>query len=309
MNINFQSALIAYKAAIGKYESDPLQHACKAYCTARQELSILLTLKHRNIVSILGICVRPLSIILELASAGGLNNILRQYKKSGARVGAYTFHSAVLQVAKALEYLHRRKIIYRDLKSENVLVWDFPFPHTADEFHPKVYIKIADYGISRTTSSNSCKGFGGTEGFMAPEIIRYNGEEQYTEKVDCFSFGMFMYEILTLRQPFEGYETIKESILEGSRPSLTNKECSLIPSHFLDVIVLCWNEDPKKRPSASQIVSIFNAPECIHLIDVISIGHQEKAVCGYFKEYIDINEGKTSFVFCYNIFIKAQKFT
>lgn len=254
-------------------------------------------------MSLLGICTRPLSIILELASAGGLDKILKQYKKSGARIGAYTYKSAVLQVAKALEYLHRRKIIYRDLKSENVLVWDFPFPHTLDEINSKVYIKIADYGISRTTSSNSCKGFGGTEGFMAPEIIRHNGEEQYTEKVDCFSYGMFMYEVLTLRQPFEGYETIKECILEGSRPSLTNKECNLIPSHFLDIMVLCWSEDPKKRPSASQIVSIFNAPECIHLLDVTALNHQEKAVCGYFKENID-NEGR----FLDNIFRYNRKF-
>lgn len=65
------------------------------------------------------------------------------------------------------------------------------------------------------------KGFGGTEGFMAPEIIKYNGEEEYTEKVDCFSFGMFVYELLTMHQPFENHESVKESILEGHRPALT----------------------------------------------------------------------------------------
>lgn len=56
---------------------------------------------------------------------------------------------------------------------------------------------------------------------MAPEIMRYNGEEEYTEKVDCFSFGMFIYELLTLHQPFEGHESVKECILEGGRPPLT----------------------------------------------------------------------------------------
>lgn len=49
-----------------------------------------------------------------------------------------------------------------------------------------VHIKIADYGISRQTAPSGSKGFGGTEGFMAPEIIRYNGEEEYTEKVSFF---------------------------------------------------------------------------------------------------------------------------
>lgn len=56
---------------------------------------------------------------------------------------------------------------------------------------------------------------------MAPEIIKYNGEEEYTEKVDCFSFGMFIYELLTMHQPFESHESVKESILEGHRPALT----------------------------------------------------------------------------------------
>lgn len=56
---------------------------------------------------------------------------------------------------------------------------------------------------------------------MAPEIMRYNGEEEYTEKVDCFSFGMFTYELLTLHQPFEGHESVKECILEGGRPPLS----------------------------------------------------------------------------------------
>lgn len=52
----------------------------------------------------------------------------------------------------------------------------------------KVYIKIADYGISRVTLPSGTKGFGGTEGFMAPEIMKYNGEEEYTEKVCCLGF-------------------------------------------------------------------------------------------------------------------------
>ena len=46
--------------------------------------------------------------------------------------------------------------------------------------------RLADYGISRPTLPTGAKGFGGTEGFMAPEIVKYNGEEEYTEKVDCF---------------------------------------------------------------------------------------------------------------------------
>lgn len=88
-------------------------------------------------------------------------------------------------------------------------------------------------GISRLTLPSGTKGFGGTEGFMAPEIMRYNGEEEYTEKVDCFSFGMFIYELLTLHQPFEGHESVKECILEGGRPPLTYRVCEFRMTNIL----------------------------------------------------------------------------
>ena len=78
--------------------------------------------------------------------------------------------------------MHQQRIIYRDLKSENVLVWSLPGPGEFD-VDCKVDVKLADYGISRLSLPTGAKGFGGTEGFMAPEIMRFNGEEEYTDKV------------------------------------------------------------------------------------------------------------------------------
>lgn len=267
-----QSAVIAYKAALGKWERDPLQHSCKAYCTARQELSVLLTLRHPNIVPLIGVCTQPLALVLDLAPKGALDVTLRHYRRSGARIGPYCFQSIILQTARALEYLHRRHVIYRDLKSENILVFEFPDPHTEDHPGSSVHIKMADYGISRIVLPSGSKGFGGTEGFMAPEIMKHNGEEEYTEKVDCFSFGMFLYELISLRQPFEGHEAVKECILDGNRPVLTQRETQF-PTYCLDLMVLAWDQNPKVRPTASQIVSIGSAPEFTHLLDVISLSH------------------------------------
>ncbi|KAI4476963.1 hypothetical protein M0804_013143 [Polistes exclamans] len=262
-----QSAILAYKAAQSKWDRDPLQYACKAYCTARQELNILLTLRHANIVPLIGIVISPLALVLDLAPAGALDNVLKNYRRSGAKLDPYTLQAIILQVAKAVEYLHQQHVIYRDLKSENVLVWQMPLPFQDYPEHP-VHVKVADYGISRLTLPTGAKGFGGTEGFMAPEIIKYNGEEEYTEKVDSFSFGMFIYELITLRQPFEGHEAVKECILEGGRPPLTYRE-TFHPCYALDLMVICWAQNPKDRPTASQIVSIASAPEFTHLIDVI----------------------------------------
>uniref|UniRef100_A0A1B6DQ53 non-specific serine/threonine protein kinase n=1 Tax=Clastoptera arizonana TaxID=38151 RepID=A0A1B6DQ53_9HEMI len=270
------SAIIAYKGAQGKWERDPLQYASKAYTTARQELNILLSLRHPNIVPLVGVCTRPLALVLDLAPQGALDVTLRHYRRSGAKLGPYTLQAIILQVAKAIEYLHQQHIIYRDLKSENVLVWSMP-PPFENQFETPVHIKLADYGISRLTLPSGTKGFGGTEGFMAPEIMRYNGEEEYTEKVDCFSFGMFVYELLTLHQPFESHESVKECILEGGRPPLTHRETAY-PTYILDLMVLCWCQQPRDRPSASQIVSIASAPEFTHLYDIVSLNHSAPVV-------------------------------
>ncbi|XP_014247457.1 leucine-rich repeat serine/threonine-protein kinase 1 [Cimex lectularius] len=265
------SAVIAYKNAQVKWERDPIQHASKAYSTARQELGILLTVRHPNIVPLIGICLDPLCLILGLAPQGALHTSLRSFRRCAATLHPITVQGIILQVAKALEYLHQQHIIYRDLKSENVLVWALPAPFQ-DHSEVPAHIKLADYGISRLTLPSGTKGFGGTEGFMAPEIMKYNGEEEYTEKVDCFSFGMFIYELVTLHQPFENHESVKECILEGGRPNLTQRETHW-PSCILDLMVLCWSHQPCDRPTASQIVSISSAPEFTHLYDVISLNH------------------------------------
>ncbi|KAM3721655.1 Leucine-rich repeat serine/threonine-protein kinase [Dirofilaria immitis] len=269
------SSISAYKAAYTKWQRDPLQNACRAYCTCRQELNVLASLQHSHITALMGICPRPLALLVELAPLGALNHLLNNYRRSGARLHLSVIQDTASQVAKALEYLHEHRIIYRDLKCENVLTWRFPPPFS---IITDVLVKLGDYGISRSSfPSGGAKGFGGTEGFMAPEIMRYNGEQEYTEKVDCFSFAMFLYELISLKLPFDGHEQLKDYVLEGGRPRLTPSEL-LYPCNVLDVMVVCWAAQPVDRPSASQIVSMTTAPEFTHLLDVISLNDPDSAV-------------------------------
>ena len=133
-----------------------------------------------------------------------------------------------------MKYLHRHHIIYRDLKSENILVWQFPTPTGPSQSTHQVTIKLADYGISRSAALAGMKGLGGTPGFMAPEIEKYVGKELYTDKVDSFSFGMYIYELVTLHQPFNDLNPaqVKQLIVEGHRPPLTAKVCDSFRSFY-----------------------------------------------------------------------------
>ena len=69
--------------------------------------------RHSHIVPLVGISVNPLAIVLDLAPQGALDQRLRHYQRSGDKLPAKSIQQIVLQIARALEYLHQQHIIYR----------------------------------------------------------------------------------------------------------------------------------------------------------------------------------------------------
>lgn len=289
--------LVAYKSAKSNWTREPFHSACKSYCTARHEVNILQSLRHANIVVFIGLCVKPLAIVLELAPLGCLNDIFKSYKRAGMHIDQYSVQKTLVQVARALEFLHQRRVIYRDLKAENVLVWSFPSPFATNLKDSSVELKLADYGISRQASSTGIwKGFAGTINFLAPEILRHNGDEEYTEKVDCFSFGMFMYELLTLRPPFKHNEGARSHLADGGRPTLSPRDL-IYPSYMIDLMSICWSQEPHMRPTASQIVSISSTPEFMQLLDVAVIESRDEMKFKGSIQYMDNNQNEVDLWF------------
>lgn len=95
----------------------------------------------------------------------------------------------IAEVILAIEYLHQRNIIFRDLKPENVLL-----DHEG-------HVKITDFGLAKELKDDNDKTFTicGTPEYLAPEILLKGG---YDKMVDYWTIGVLIYELLTLRTPF-----------------------------------------------------------------------------------------------------------
>jgi len=135
--------------------------------------------------------------------------------------------------------LHQHKIIHRDLKSPNILIGRNDI------------IKISDFGTSRQWSEHSTKmSFAGTVAWMAPEVIR---NEVCNEKVDIWSFGVCVWELLTCEIPYKNVDS--SAIIWGvGSNSLQLPIPSSCPEGVKLLVKQCWSAKPRNRPSFRHIL-------------------------------------------------------
>ncbi|XP_026318245.1 leucine-rich repeat serine/threonine-protein kinase 1-like [Hyposmocoma kahamanoa] len=133
-----------------QFPREPRAAACRAYCALRQELAVLRPLRHPHVAALLAVCAAPLALLLALAPQGALDAVLRQYRGCGARVGPRAARALALQTARALEYLHARRIVYRDLKVTTSL-----FTHSKVNSRKKSYFSMLNYSPPSLTYSTN----------------------------------------------------------------------------------------------------------------------------------------------------------
>ncbi|OHS95828.1 AGC family protein kinase [Tritrichomonas foetus] len=139
----------------------------------------------------------------------------------------------IAEIALALNYLHSKGIIYRDLKSENILI---------DE---NGHIKLTDFGLSKFAESTNT--FCGTTEYLAPEMVVHR---PYTEAIDWWSLGILTYELLFGVTPF--YNSNRPKLYANIVHSNPTFPPGADPT-AVEFIKFVLNKDPKKRPGFHEI--------------------------------------------------------
>ena len=98
-----------------------------------------------------------------------------------------------------MEYIHHKKIIYRDLKLANVLAFQFPDARVPLQGGQQcqVLVKLADYGISKQVVPWGIRGMMGTPFYLPPEVVLHGGKQAYTNKVFVFLLMLTVSKIMT----------------------------------------------------------------------------------------------------------------
>ena len=166
----------------------------KRYNEVRNEVNILRRFgQHPYLVNLIGVCIRPFRLVLELASEGSLAKTLFDAQFQIKRV---VMHRMLFQVADALGFLHTLQITYRDLKPQNVLVMSYEEDHDTN-------IKLTDFGTAAFRFNEGLLDLVGSVGYFAPEMLKeFCKRTGYDEKVDVFALGMLVYGFIARRQPF-----------------------------------------------------------------------------------------------------------
>ncbi|XP_015971514.2 cysteine-rich receptor-like protein kinase 46 [Arachis duranensis] len=229
------------------------------------EIDVYGKAQHKNLVRFLGCCFTSTEsyLVFEFLANKSLNCILFDPEKK-KQLDWPKRHGIILGVADGLEHLHNNSegpIIHRDIKAGNILL-DL-------KYRPK----ISDFGLAKLKSYDSTS-IVGTLGYMAPE---YLAGCSITEKVDVYSFGILVLEIISgvENAKFESTEETFETLVSHAwkhfksnttskiiDESMENQDLEEI-TRVIHVGLLCTQELPYLRPSMTEVVAMLRQKDVV----------------------------------------------
>jgi serine/threonine-protein kinase len=206
-----------------------------------QERTILLMLRHRNVVRVRDLFSvgESLGLVMDLVPGGSLRDHLRKQHTVPAGEAA----RLAAQVAAALAEAHELGIVHRDLKPDNILL------QTEDG---RLDTRLTDFGIARvlnTPALTTPNAVVGTPHYMSPEA--FHGATA-SPAADVYALGVLLYELVTGRPPYDSDSVpdLMRRHLEGNPERLPG-----IPDELWTVIMSCLAQKPRLRPSAAELVA------------------------------------------------------
>ena len=189
-------------------------------------------------------------LVLELCENGDLNDKIKEKKQKNEKFAENEILQYFYEILQGLYYLHKNRVIHRDLKTLNIFLTE------------NNHIKIGDFGVSKKLINNNIYAytFVGTPYYLSPEICQ---NKPYDEKSDVWSLGVVLYELITLNKPFdsESQMGLFMKILKG-KPAPINNTIKHSYSQKLINLVLenLLDKDPLTRYSIQQTINsgIFN---------------------------------------------------
>jgi len=142
-----------------------------------------------------------------------------------------------------MQYLHKKNIIHRDLKSPNILMG----------YDNRLKILDLDSHARGSPDTDATISFRGTPNWMAPELIR---SEKCSGKVDVWSFGVVIWELLTRHEPYKTLN-VNQVIFGVGGGTLKLPIPHTCPPQIAALLEMCWKSEAHQRPSFNQIKNVI----------------------------------------------------
>ncbi|XP_055057779.2 serine/threonine-protein kinase 33 isoform X2 [Misgurnus anguillicaudatus] len=215
-----------------------------------REVSIMKQVKHEHIIHLEEVFETPkrMYLVTELCEEGDLKHLLQKNKSFTEE----QTRQIIKNISEAIVYLHKKDIVHRDLKLENILVKSC---HRGND-NDVVNIKVTDFGLSvqkgGVGSENMLQAACGTPIYMAPEVIN---AQQYSQQCDVWSIGVIMYMLLCGEPPFiaSSEEKLSEMIVKGEL-TFSNPVWGTISDAAKTVLRCLLKVDPAHRITARELL-------------------------------------------------------